>query len=250
MNPNHIIEIINSRAQLERNGKPLRDLASIRTRHMKANNALLVRLDANQLGITDIVWLVRHSPLKRPKVLMVDLNVVLAPLADRLLLRVPNRAVLKRRKHRGRHIVVIHLDVTASKKSLGQQLPGLDSDRRQLDGIPAGRCLINNVAESVNVLDIRLLKSGQNLFAPGIDFDAGLVDAKADRLKVPTGVEVNDVLAFEKLLGKTVDEKQSCLVSSVLGLFKLFIELHFANLEINPLALLCDYSAGPLDAPT
>jgi len=77
--------------------------------------------------------------------------------------------------------------------------------------------------------------------------DVGDVDAKAERLKVPAGAEIEASVVTEKLLSKVPSEKQSSLTSFVISLFKFYRDLHFAYLEINPLVMLSDNSVVPLD---
>eukprot|EP00418_Pyrodinium_bahamense_P088114 CAMPEP_0179035810 /NCGR_PEP_ID=MMETSP0796-20121207/13298_1 /TAXON_ID=73915 /ORGANISM="Pyrodinium bahamense, Strain pbaha01" /LENGTH=551 /DNA_ID=CAMNT_0020732085 /DNA_START=74 /DNA_END=1725 /DNA_ORIENTATION=+ len=77
--------------------------------------------------------------------------------------------------------------------------------------------------------------------------DVGDVDAKAERLKIPTGEDPSAATVKEKLVSKVPSEKQDSLTSFVLSLYAFYKELHFAYLEINPLVMLKDNSVVPLD---
>jgi len=77
--------------------------------------------------------------------------------------------------------------------------------------------------------------------------DVGDVDAKAERLQIPTGDVPSTAVVVEKLLSKVPADKQANLSSFVLSLYKFYKDLHFAYLEINPLVMLSDNSVVPLD---
>mmetsp|Transcript_31995 Transcript_31995/g.62981 ORF Transcript_31995/g.62981 Transcript_31995/m.62981 type:complete len:1085 (+) Transcript_31995:61-3315(+) len=77
--------------------------------------------------------------------------------------------------------------------------------------------------------------------------DVGDVDAKAERLQIPTGEDPSATVVVEKLLSKVPADKQGNLSSFVLSLYKFYKDLHFAYLEINPLVMLSDNSVVPLD---
>ena len=78
--------------------------------------------------------------------------------------------------------------------------------------------------------------------------DIGDVDAKAERMTVklnaadPSAAEVTD-----KLLKSVPAARKAKLASYIAGLYKLFRELHFAYLEINPLVMPNDTTVVPLD---
>jgi len=76
--------------------------------------------------------------------------------------------------------------------------------------------------------------------------DVGDVDAKASRLhaKVGTEVSADDILA--QLLQEVPAERQQLLASFVEALFKLFKDLNFAYMEINPIVVVGN-QVTPLD---
>jgi len=85
------------------------------------------------------------------------------------------------------------------------------------------------------------------LFSHEGGVDVGDVDAKAERMQLPTGEEPNACSITEKLLGKVPAGKQANLASFILSLYKFYKDLHFAYLEINPLVMLDDNTVVPLD---
>jgi len=77
--------------------------------------------------------------------------------------------------------------------------------------------------------------------------DVGDVDAKAEKLQLPTGEALTAATVKDKLLSKVPASKLESLTSFVLALYKFYQELHFAYLEINPLVMLSDNTVVPLD---
>jgi len=77
--------------------------------------------------------------------------------------------------------------------------------------------------------------------------DVGDVDSKAEHLHLPTGQKLTAELVTEKLLGKVPADKKENLASFILSLFQVYLDLHFAYLEINPLVMLPDKTVVPLD---
>eukprot|EP00439_Symbiodinium_sp_Y106_P023439 s1249_g2.t2 len=77
--------------------------------------------------------------------------------------------------------------------------------------------------------------------------DVGDVDAKASRLSIPTGCEVSEDMIRSELLDKVEPGKSATLARFVKALFAFYRDLHFAYLEINPIALLSNNKIVPLD---
>ncbi|CAK9075820.1 unnamed protein product [Durusdinium trenchii] len=77
--------------------------------------------------------------------------------------------------------------------------------------------------------------------------DVGDVDSKASKLAIPTGCEISEEMIRLELLGEVTAEKQKTLASFIKALFTFYKELHFAYLEINPIAMLPDNKIVPLD---
>jgi len=77
--------------------------------------------------------------------------------------------------------------------------------------------------------------------------DVGDVDAKAEKLELPTGEALTEALVTEKLLSKMPAAKKGNMASFVVSLYKFYTDLHFAYLEINPLVMLDDNTVIPLD---
>eukprot|EP00753_Platysulcus_tardus_P001373 PLAT11309.1.p2 GENE.PLAT11309.1~~PLAT11309.1.p2 ORF type:complete len:1120 (+),score=597.79 PLAT11309.1:36-3395(+) len=76
--------------------------------------------------------------------------------------------------------------------------------------------------------------------------DVGDVDAKALRLHVPLGEHPRDSEVEDALLQEVPEERRRGLASFLNALFKLFMELNFVYMEINPLVVVGD-SIVPLD---
>ena len=77
--------------------------------------------------------------------------------------------------------------------------------------------------------------------------DVGDVDAKAERLEIPTGEALTEAMVTQKLLTKLTASKQANMASFICSLYKFYTDLHFAYLEINPLVMLDDNTVVPLD---
>ncbi|CAE7674174.1 Acly [Symbiodinium pilosum] len=77
--------------------------------------------------------------------------------------------------------------------------------------------------------------------------DVGDVDAKASRLSIPTGCEVSEDMIRSELLDKVEPAKSATLARFIKALFAFYRDLHFAYLEINPIALLANNKIVPLD---
>ena len=76
--------------------------------------------------------------------------------------------------------------------------------------------------------------------------DVGDVDAKAKRMQVPTGEQPSRSLIARQLLPDVTHEKRACLIGFIEVLFKLYVDMHFAYLEINPL-VVAGGKVTPLD---
>jgi len=88
----------------------------------------------------------------------------------------------------------------------------------------------------------------QILFTHEGGVDIGDVDAKAAKMSIRLGDEDPSAsIVTEKLLGSVPAARKPKLASYIAGLYKLFRELHFAYLEINPLVMPNDTTVVPLD---
>ena len=76
--------------------------------------------------------------------------------------------------------------------------------------------------------------------------DVGDVDAKAKRMQVPAGEIPSRPQIARVLLADVGHDKRACLVGFVEVLFKLYVDMHFAYLEINPL-VVAGGKVTPLD---
>jgi len=76
--------------------------------------------------------------------------------------------------------------------------------------------------------------------------NVGDVDTKAKRLEVPIGTLPNARDIEKKLLGRVTAERKKRLSGFIEGLFKLYADLNFTYLEINPIVVMKD-SVIPLD---
>lgn len=71
--------------------------------------------------------------------------------------------------------------------------------------------------------------------------DIGDVDAKALKLEVPVGTEVPDQKTLiDRLLINVTDDKKTVIAEFVSSLYKLYVDLYFTYLEINPLVVTDD----------
>jgi len=77
--------------------------------------------------------------------------------------------------------------------------------------------------------------------------DVGDVDAKASKLAIPTGCNISEDMVRLELLTEVETSKQQALSSFIKSLFTFYKELHFAYLEINPIAMLPNNKAGCFD---
>lgn len=68
--------------------------------------------------------------------------------------------------------------------------------------------------------------------------DVGDVDSKASKLAIPTGCDISEEMVRLELLSEVDASKQKTLASFIKALFTFYKELHFAYLEINPIAML------------
>eukprot|EP00050_Salpingoeca_kvevrii_P006445 m.289422 g.289422 ORF g.289422 m.289422 type:complete len:1078 (+) comp12131_c0_seq1:124-3357(+) len=78
------------------------------------------------------------------------------------------------------------------------------------------------------------------LFHPEGGVDVGDVDAKALRLEVCPDTEVTEALVTEKLLSTTPAERKAILAQFIAALFKIYRDLFFTYLEINPIVVVKD----------
>jgi len=77
--------------------------------------------------------------------------------------------------------------------------------------------------------------------------EVGDVDAKAQRLAVPTGGDITAHMIKSELLCKVPAGKQDALSRFIKALWSVYKDLHFAYLEINPVVVLDDGKIVPLD---
>jgi len=77
--------------------------------------------------------------------------------------------------------------------------------------------------------------------------DIGDVDAKAMRLEISLGTEPSIDKIVSSLLSAVPLQRQQYLAGFVLALYKLFVDLNFVYLEINPLVMTDDCRITPLD---
>jgi len=77
--------------------------------------------------------------------------------------------------------------------------------------------------------------------------DVGDVDAKAERMEIPTSGKINDESVKASLLSKLDAAKQPGMAKFICALFNIYKDFHFAYLEINPLVMFADGRVIPLD---
>jgi len=78
----------------------------------------------------------------------------------------------------------------------------------------------------------------QILFYHQGGINVGDVDAKAERLFVPTGEYPSAVDIKKKLLGKVPMERKDLIAGFIEGMFKFYVDLNYAYLEINPFVVV------------
>mmetsp|Transcript_38834 Transcript_38834/g.125535 ORF Transcript_38834/g.125535 Transcript_38834/m.125535 type:complete len:549 (-) Transcript_38834:176-1822(-) len=181
-----VVEVRLGRARLDGHGESLRHLARVGAADVQADDPLALRLEADELGVADVVAAVRQGPLERLEVRVVHLDVVLAVQLDRLLLGEPDRAVLERCVHRRRHHRVVHQRALPGVQPVGEQLARLDRDRSELGSRRrrVERLAVDDVADGVDVRHVGLLVDRRHL-AVGRELDARLVDPDRARAHVP-----------------------------------------------------------------
>lgn len=67
--------------------------------------------------------------------------------------------------------------------------------------------------------------------------DIGDVDAKALKLEIPVGETLNESMIETELLKEVPSGKKSMVNKFIFALYKLYVELYFTYLEINPLVV-------------
>lgn len=67
--------------------------------------------------------------------------------------------------------------------------------------------------------------------------DVGDVDAKAAKLEVPVDTEINESIVISKLLANVPAAKKQMVATFVNNLYKMYVDLYFTYLEINPLVV-------------
>ena len=67
--------------------------------------------------------------------------------------------------------------------------------------------------------------------------DIGDVDSKAVKLDVPIGESVDEETIKDKLLGEVAAAKRQTVARFIFHLYKLYVDLYFTYLEINPLVV-------------
>ena len=77
--------------------------------------------------------------------------------------------------------------------------------------------------------------------------DVGDVDAKGVRLSIPLGTEITSESVKNSLLQLIPDARKNYLAGFIVALTKLFKDLNFVYLEINPLVMTDDGRITPLD---
>jgi len=77
--------------------------------------------------------------------------------------------------------------------------------------------------------------------------DVGDVDAKASKLAIATGGDITTDMITSGLLGQVAASKKPALANFIKALYGVYKDLHFAYLEINPIAMLGDNKIVPLD---
>lgn len=70
--------------------------------------------------------------------------------------------------------------------------------------------------------------------------DIGDVDSKAVKLDIPVGESVDQDTIESKLLGKVSNAKKKIIGKFIDNLYKLYVNLYFTYLEINPLVVTDD----------
>mmetsp|Transcript_10009 Transcript_10009/g.24734 ORF Transcript_10009/g.24734 Transcript_10009/m.24734 type:complete len:294 (-) Transcript_10009:1960-2841(-) len=124
----------------------LRHLAGVGAQVVEANDALVIKVVDDDLGVArrDLVG---QRVLEGRELAVVHLDRLIAERLNRTLLREPDRPVLERREHRRGHVVQVDHVVRVAVDALGQHQALLNGHRRELgdavrhvaQGVHAGR---------------------------------------------------------------------------------------------------------------
>mmetsp|Transcript_32293 Transcript_32293/g.63099 ORF Transcript_32293/g.63099 Transcript_32293/m.63099 type:complete len:430 (+) Transcript_32293:174-1463(+) len=171
MDANKVLKVLKLGAHLEANAEPLDDLAAVPPKDVHADNLLLLRNHADDLGVAGVVAALGDSQLERLEGSVVHLNVVSAVLRDRVLLRKSHAPVLDGGKDGGGDIDIVHLLLGTSEEPAREQDSRPDGDGGQLI------VSVQDVADGKDVLNTALLRASHpralshHLLGGGVDLD-------------------------------------------------------------------------------
>ena len=123
----------------------------------------IISFVADKLCVAQIVWFVSHSPFKRPKVLVINLDFVGTKRFNCLFFRESDRAVLDRREYSGWNSVIVHFDIALAKQAIGQELTSLDGNWRELKQASVCRRFVHHVTDGKDVTDVGAFECRQYL---------------------------------------------------------------------------------------
>mmetsp|Transcript_3936 Transcript_3936/g.6916 ORF Transcript_3936/g.6916 Transcript_3936/m.6916 type:complete len:294 (-) Transcript_3936:712-1593(-) len=172
MDTNGGVQVLFGHAALDRDGVALGDLARIWRQDVEADHPLAIGRTGDDLRKTPVVVPVGQRPFQRLEVAQVHLDVILAVLRRSDLLRQATAAVLQRGENSRRDVDVVHLGGATAEHTLGEQLPRLNSDGRQL-WLPQ-----QDIANGIDVGHVRLLRLGIDLASLHIHTHTRAVEAK------------------------------------------------------------------------
>eukprot|EP01137_Pigoraptor_chileana_P036227 Opistho-2@31436 len=218
MDANRCIKVRLCRSQPDSDSVTLRDFAGIGGKHMQTNNAILIGLVADQLHVTRVVLAVRNCPLEGLEVHQVRLNIFLAVLLQRILLREPDAAVLERRKHSRRDLLIVGKRRLARIQAVSQQLSSLDGNRCQLGTAE------QNIANRIYVAHIRPFCGVRgDLSRHGVDSHARPVETQLLRERIAPNCQNDSVVVVRLFLAVGAHPRRldACLAVLVRNLLKL-----------------------------
>jgi ATP citrate (pro-S)-lyase len=165
-------------------------------------------------------------------------------------------------KRRGKNdLVLVNASFDQAKKWIEEKSKGpitiygsFDEQGRPLDEGTFGRldhfliepCCMHAPGDECYLAIVSTRDGDDILFHHQGGVDVGDVDARAQRLPVPIGTFPSEQELDQALLGAVPNHKRQHLAGFVAALFKLYADLHFTFLEINPLVVTDDVVI-PLD---
>mmetsp|Transcript_40748 Transcript_40748/g.91851 ORF Transcript_40748/g.91851 Transcript_40748/m.91851 type:complete len:387 (-) Transcript_40748:474-1634(-) len=197
MDPNGIVKIGLRSSNPNGDGHALNDFTRIRAQQMYADHLLLLGLVANQLHVAIVATAGVGGPVQWLDRRLVDDDVVLAELGERLFLTVADGPILQWSKHGGRYQLVVHQLSSSTVQSICKCLPGGHCNGSQLQHP------LHDISDGIDVVLVSLLCSIHRNLALPIVGDPGILQVHPGRAAgAPDGQQHGVVDAELTILGK------------------------------------------------